>query len=77
MDLLLNLPDLTITECDKCDGYGYFDYGDDDDPTPIGCLACNGTGEMEVCAGCGSVPQVVNGRETCHCAVSVDWEWAA
>ena len=69
------LPDLSVTECDKCDGYGFFDYGDDDDPAPIGCLACGGTGEMDVCAGCGCIPTVINGVESCHCAI--DWKVAA
>ncbi len=28
------------------------------DPTPIGCLACGGTGEVDVCAGCGTAPHL-------------------
>lgn len=68
------LPDLSVTECDKCDGYGFFEPYDPDD-APSGCLACGGTGEMDVCAGCGSVPMVMNGIETCHCAL--EWGVAA
>jgi len=62
--VLCDLPPLTVVPCGKCDG-----RGDDDDPAPIGCLTCGGTGEVEVCAGCGAVPAVVNGVERCHCAV--------
>lgn len=74
---LIILPPLGTAECPACDGYGYFDGGDDDDPAPVGCLACGGAGEVNVCAGCGTVPQVVNGREHCHCAAFTEWEVAA
>ena len=70
--VLSALPPLTVIPCDKCNGEGYFDGYDDD---PCGCLACGGSGEVEVCAGCGAVPTVVNGVEWCHCAI--DWEVAA
>ena len=67
--LLSDLPPLTVIRCTECSGEGYFP-GDDTDPAS-GCLACDGTGEVEVCAGCGAVPTVVNGLETCHCSVIV------
>ena len=67
--LLSDLPPLTVMPCEACGGEGYFS-GDDTDPA-TGCLACAGTGENEVCAGCGAVPTVVNGLETCHCSVIV------
>ncbi len=69
--ILSDLPPLTVVSCEACNGEGYFDHDDD----PSGCLACGATGEALVCAGCGTVPAVVNGVESCHCAI--EWEVAA
>jgi len=37
------------------------------DETLVPCEACGGTGEVEVCGGCLTVPEVVAGFEACAC----------
>jgi RecJ-like exonuclease len=67
-DRALTAP-LTVIPCSMCDGVGGWD-GDDTD-SGCACIACGGTGNAEVCAGCGTVPTVRNGLESCHCAVQL------
>jgi hypothetical protein len=68
----VELPDLTHTTCSACQGEGGFD-GDDTDPGGA-CALCAGTGEVEVCMGCGCVPTVLNGVDYCHCAAGFEFE---
>lgn len=67
------LPELTTMSCDACggDGYALLLAGDAGDGLPAEyrspCPGCGGAGELEVCSGCLTVPEVVGGLETCGC----------
>ena len=34
--------------CQRCNGYGYYAYGETDNPSQVQCEACGGTGVVEV-----------------------------
>ena len=70
MDLL---PDLMTISCEACggDGYALLLFGSAGDGLPaehgVPCPVCGGAGDLEVCSGCLTVPEVVEGLETCAC----------
>jgi len=64
-----SLPDLEPSPCPSCQGLGGHE-GDDTEPGKA-CEACNGTGEVETCLNCRTVPRVQHGFEVCGCTVAV------
>jgi hypothetical protein len=52
------LPELVTVDCPECQEEG--------------CETCAGTGQLEVCSGCLTVPTVVNGFDACECKVAVE-----
>lgn len=65
--------ELILAPCEACGGDGYTltlkGVGRDGlpDETPRRCEICGGAGEVEVCSGCLTAPQVVGGLELCGC----------
>lgn len=70
-----DLPGFTPIPCEACQGMGWFD-GDDTEPGCV-CETCGGLGEIEVCSGCGCIPTVAKGVETCGCTLMEELRVAA
>jgi len=63
-----SLPDLEPVPCLSCQGAGGFE-GDHTEPCAA-CETCGGTGEVEACPNCRTVPTVQHGLEVCGCTVA-------
>ncbi len=62
---------LTLATCRDCLGDG----GWVDEQGAIMCFTCCGTGQLEICSACNTVPEVRGGVEVCGCQ-SDEIEWA-
>ncbi len=59
---------LSLVDCPTCQGEGFVLANEGHaSESPIRCAACDGSGTLEVCGGCGNVPTVEAGLEVCPC----------
>ena len=70
----VELPELVAADCPDCSGDGY--VGQSHSAELQRCDTCDGYGKIDVCSGCGMVPDMKAGLEVCGC-VDVALEAAA